>query len=280
MAAAANGDGPITVVFILSTRRAGSTWLNNVLGSHSWATSLGEYCRPFFDRAHVACRLCEADGLDRCTVLHGIEHVPRGEAFHFAAARTGHRVLVDASKRLDWSADFIGRPDLDVRLLHLVRHPCGYVESEMRRSPEALPDALVDEWDRTNRDIARFIESSGRLTLSASYEALAAEPGRYFPPICEWLGGAYEPRALAYWASPNHGLGANGASSLYLRGRPNKQYITGDDAYYDALFDARRTGVDERWRERLPPEFCRRVVASPRVSQIMHRLGVPDWVAH
>ena len=115
--------------------------------------------------------------------------------------------------------------------------------------------------------------------MSVTYEALAAEPERAFPPLCAWLGGSWEPRALAYWESPCHGLGANGASSLYLRTRPHKHYRTGDDAYYDALFETRRTVVDERWRERLPPEFCRRAVASPEVAEIAAHVAAPGWAA-
>ncbi len=270
---------PLTVVFILSTRRAGSTWLNAVLGSHSWATSLGEYCRPFFDRSHVACRLCEADGVANCPVLHGIERVPQRDAFDFAAQRTGRRVLIDASKRLDWALEFVGRDDIDVRLLHLVRHPCGYVESEGRRNATATPEALLDNWVRANRDIERFIAASGRRATAVSYDALAAEPQRMFPPMCHWLDRAWEPRALAYWESPNHGLGANGASSLYLRARANKRYVTGDDAYYDALFAARRTAADDRWRERLPRDFCRRAIASPYAAALAGRVGVGAWAS-
>ena len=106
-----------------------------VLGSHSWAMNLGEYYRPFLHPGHIVCRLCEADGLSECTMLHGIAAIDRVDAYHFAASRSGQRVLIDASKRLDWSRDFLGRSDIDARLIHLVRHPCGFVEFEGRRLP-------------------------------------------------------------------------------------------------------------------------------------------------
>lgn len=94
-------ESNIVVVFILSAPYSGSTWLNLVLGSHSWAMNLGEYYRPFLNPDHIACRLCEAEGLPECTVLHGIEAVARADAYHFAALRSGKRILIDASKRLD-----------------------------------------------------------------------------------------------------------------------------------------------------------------------------------
>ena len=71
--------------------------------------------------------------------------------------------------------------------------------------------------------------------MPASNERLADEPALTFPALCDFLGFAFEPAALMYWNVEHHGLGGNGACSLYLRGRKVKKFRTGDDAFYATL---------------------------------------------
>ncbi|MDE2481725.1 MAG: hypothetical protein KGN02_06010 [bacterium] len=262
-----------TVAFILSTRRAGSTWLGAVLGSHPNAANLGEYFRPFLDRSHVACRLCQADGLAQCRVLHGIEDIPVERAFTFAARRLGTNVLVECSKLLDWPVQFLRQPDLDMRFIHLIRHPCGYIESETRRRPGAKVATLVDEWTQQNQHIEEFVRTSGRPHVRASYDLLADEPHDRFPALCEFLDLRFEPAALAYWNFEHHGLGGNGASSLYLRGRSQTHYITGDDAYYASMTE-RPLSADRRWEQRVPASLQRAATQTAYARSVAESLGV------
>lgn len=259
---------------ILSTRRSGSTWLNCVLGSHASVANLGEYFRPFENRAHVACRLCEADGLPECRVLHGIASVPVEEAYDFAAARTGKAILVECSKLLHWPLAFVNRPGLDVRFIHLVRNPCGYIESEQRRR-DATTAELIEEWTEQNRYIETFVNNIGRPHVLASYERLADEPDASFPPLCDFLGFSFEPAALAYWNFEHHGLGGNGACSLYLRGRKVQKFRTGDDAFYAALA-GQATHADERWRTRLDAHAQHAALTAPYAREMAERLRV-NW---
>lgn len=261
----------VTVAFILSARRSGSTWLNLVLGSHSWAMNLGEYYRPFTMPGHVACRLCEADGLKDCTVLGGIEGVAVGDAFHFAAARSGKSTLVDASKDLDWCRRFLGVEGIDARIIHLVRHPCGYVESEGRRSALS-PAALLAEWEEVNRGIEAFVATAGVPAMLADYDDLADAPEKFLPPLCAFLGHDFEPAALAYWNFPHHGLGGNGAASVYLKKHPNHRFVTGDDRFYAGV-EERPTSADRRWKDRLPRDFCIAAIATPYAAGLARRLG-------
>jgi hypothetical protein len=261
----------VTVAFILSCKHSGSTWLNLVLGSHTWAYNLGEYHRPFTIPGHVACRLCEADGLDACTMLHGIERVKMEDAYHFAATRSGKSVLIDASKQLDWCKNFLNVDHIDARLIHLVRHPCGYLESQSRRSKASFAE-LLDRWEATNRTIDSFVSGSGAPSVLAYYDDLADAPAEHMPAVCELLGGPYEPAALRYWDFPHHGLGGNGAASVYLKSRPNAQFLTGDDAFYAEITD-RPSQADRRWTERLPQGLCRTALASPYVRDLEQRLG-------
>lgn len=267
-----------TVAFILSLQRSGSTWLNLVLGSHSWAANVGEYRRIFTIPGHVVCRLCEADGLSECRLLHGAADVPAEAAYHFAAERLGRDVIVDASKRLDWCARFLERPDLDVRLIHLVRHPCGFVASQGRREPGKSPDDLFREWASGNRAIAEFAGSSGLAHTMCSYDDLADHPETTFPALCRFLGHAYEPGALRYWKFAHHGLGGNGAASLYLRGRRVRNFDTGDDAYYEELLDE-DVRSDRRWMGELDRATCARFLDDPYTRYLRAQLPAGlEWL--
>jgi hypothetical protein len=265
----------LTVAFILSTRRAGSTWLNVVLGSHSAAANLGEYSRPFEDRSHVECRLCEANGLAECTVLGGIEAIAIEYAYTFASARMEKNILIDCSKLIHWAERFMQRPGLDARLIHLVRHPCGYVEGEARRRPEEEPAKFIAEWIEQNTRFDTFIAQSGRPNYLVNYDKLADAPLTEFPALCEFIGFPFEPAALDYWNFEHHGLGGNGANSIYLRNRKVKNYVTGDDEYYADLA-SRSTAADVRWRNRLPADVCEAAISSDYAQSMARRLEV-SW---
>jgi hypothetical protein len=260
------------VVFILGTNRSGSTWLNLVLGSHSWAANVGEFYRPFLDRGHVVCRLCEANDLPTCTVLGTLDGVPEHRAYHVAAERLGSNCIIDASKRLDWCARFTGRTDLTPRLVHLVRHPAGFVASERARTPQASVDSLFEQWCLINREVEAFTEASGCPCRVVAYDDLADSPSQEFPKLCEWIGGHFEAEALEYWRVDHHGLGANGAASLYLDGRKRRHWERSEDAYYEEL-QRGRMGADTRWAERLDPRECDRLLAHPYVQAIRERIG-------
>jgi hypothetical protein len=243
-----------TVVFILSAPYSGSTWLNLVLGSDDWATNVGEYFRPFKMRGHIACRLCEAEGRKECTVFHGIEKVGIEHAFHFAANRTGKDIIIDASKNFEWASSFLGRSDLEAKFVHLIRHPCGFANSFARRVPEKSYSDIIQTWEHLNRNIEDYIRQSGCPGIVTSYEALANNPDITFPPLTSFAGGYWKSKSLEYWNVEHHGLGANGAPSVYLKGRRVKNYSTGDDDFYENIID-RPTAADERWKSTVPNHF-------------------------
>ena len=271
-------DFPITVVFILSASRSGSTWLNLVLGSSSWALNLGEYHRPWDlpgDRGS-SCFMCAADGLPDCSLLHGIEHISKRNCFHFASYRSGKRIIIDSSKILDWCSTFLNDDRITKRFIHLVRHPSGYVESDSRRAPHLSHDELLDQWEFENKRISEFTTRYLDSSTLACYDALADEPSTYFPKICSFIGHLWEPEALLYWKFPHHEFAGNGAASVYLRGRKEAFFVTGDDAYYEKI-SARNVSADTRFRERLSLEFRSKAVAKPYSQRLMRELGV-QWL--
>jgi hypothetical protein len=271
----AEANFPITVVFILSAPRSGSTWLNLVLGSCSWALNLGEYYRPWRWPGHTACRLCEADDLRECFLLHGIEDVEQRNCFHFAASRSNKQVIIDCSKDLDWCASFLDDNRITARIVHLVRHPGGYVESESRRAPNLSFYELLDQWEPVNTRISEFTSKAPLLSTLASYDALADDPSVEFPKLCRFIGRSWEPSALRYWEIPHHGLGGNGAPSVYLRGRKITTFATGDDQYYEGI-PTQPVSADNRFRERLSEDFRREAVSRPYAQRLMADLGV-EW---
>ena len=269
-------DFPITVVFILSGTRSGSNWLNLVLGSCSWALNLGEYFRPWTWPDQGYCRLCEADGLPECTLLHGIEQVERRNSFHFAASRSKKRVIIDCSKQLDWCESFLNDKRISVRIIHLVRHPAGYVESESRRATNLNHNELLDQWEAVNKSISEFTSKNPEISMVACYDDLANDPSEEFPKLCSFIGRSWEPDALHYWKVSHHGLGANGSNSVYLKGRKAAKYLTGDDAYYEDITKS-SVAADTRFRDRLPAAFRHEAVSRPYAKELMSRLGV-QWL--
>jgi hypothetical protein len=264
-----------TVAFVLSATRSGSTWLGLVLGSHTGAATLGEFFRPFLISGHVACRLCEANGRRDCVRLHGIETIAPDDAFTFAADRLQCGLLIDVSKRLDWCVRFLDRPGVDPKLVHLVRHPCGFVSSEARRRAGS-PEELLSIWQKENELIDAFTRASKAPSMLVCYDDLADQPDRHFPILCDFLGISWNAKSLQYWNFPHHGLGGNGAASLYLRGRLVENYTTGDDAFYQDL-PSRAISADRRWQVQLDAAFRRHAVNTQFARDLRQRLGGGDW---
>ena len=102
---------------------------------------------------------------------------------------------------------------------------------------------------------------------------LANAPELEFPKLCRFVGFPFEPQALEYWQFEHHGLGGNGANSVYLRDRKVQKYITGDDPYYADL-ESRPVAADVRWRERLSADVCDAAVSSDYAQSMARRLGV------
>lgn len=258
-----------TVVFILSATRSGSTWLSYALGSHSQATHLGEYYRPFTFANHVACRLCEAKGRDNCEFLHGIHQVESQYAYDFAFSRFGTPFLIDCSKNLDWLAKFINQDRFQVKVIHLIREPRGWFASEKRRRAGMTATTGMEMWLNLNVAIVNFIKHYRLTSMPAYYDELATDEEKYFPSVCEFIGIPFERTMLKYWEYEHHALGGNGAAFNVIGGYQDAKVTTGDDAFY--RLNARRQFYDTRWRSQLSPEEVRTIENMPTVRQFLER---------
>ncbi|MGA8027654.1 MAG: hypothetical protein WB992_10955 [Bryobacteraceae bacterium] len=137
-----------------------------------------------------------------------------------------------------------------VRLIHLIRDPRGWYESEHRRRP-GNRDEMIGEWVRENLHIRNFLQLSNVPSTTVFYEDLAGSPASAVQQLCADVGCAFEPSALRYWETAQHGFAANGASSPLLRRAPNLKQLssfdTGDDPFY-AIHD-RKSFLDQRWKK-------------------------------
>lgn len=259
-------------VFILSAKHSGSTWLNLVLGSHSWAANVGEFWRPFSIPGHTACRLCEARGLEHCEILGDVSGVPKQAAIRHAAEKFGVNTIIDSSKRFDWVQTFQDQPDHEIFVIHLIRHPCGYLASRLRRDKNETPEGAFEEWVNANREIHDFASRFGKNAICISYEDLALKTEASFEKLTAFLGEQFEPSALRYWEFAHHGLGGNGANFVYLRDLPEAVYVTGDHAYYENVAGKEHV-YDDRWRDELDDQTIEALLKSSAAIEIAAFVG-------
>ncbi|KMK64764.1 sulfotransferase [Puniceibacterium sp. IMCC21224] len=234
--------------FIMSAEQSGSTWLSYVLGSYVDCAHLGEYFRPFLRPGHTACRLCEAKGKPQCEYLAGIENIPKEDAHAFAFQRTGARILVDCSKRLDWLELAAASSKFESIALHLIKDPRGWFASQKRRSRMTAKHGCA-AWVKRNREIQNRLVQLGVPRFTTFYDEIILDPEQHMTHVCDFLGIAFDPNAFRYWEVEHHGLGGNGAALNNLVRAEQYTVKTGDDEYY---FDRlKKVFHDQRWSSEL-----------------------------
>ena len=259
------------IAFILSSPRAGSTLLRCMLAGHPRLYSPPELNLLMFEsmgeRGHqidqlgfpwmrnglqaafgYTERLQREDGDRLCSDLEQGD-VPVQHVYARLQALVGDRLLVDKSPSYAIHPEFLRRAEQlfeRPKYLHLVRHPCGVIESFVRMRFHKLFGNTVnfwDEnpwlfaekvWDATNLhilDALSDVETSRQHRIV--YEELVTNPDGQLRDICEFLGLPFDAGVL----------------------RPH-----GDDrlpGIGDPTFGA-SSGVDasraEGWRKRPPPQ--------------------------
>ena len=81
--------------------------------------------------------------------------------------------------------------------------------------------------ERQNRLISDFLQLRHPSSKLVSYDQLADSPSDGFPELCRFIGMPWEETALEYWNVTHHGLGGNGAASVYLREYEVQPFDTG-----------------------------------------------------
>ncbi len=154
---------------------------------------------------------------------------------------SGRPVLADASKH-PVRARFLSRlPEVELRVLHLVRDAPGLVSSRMANQGFSL-DSSIRFWNRGAAQAERLVAAlPGGRTLRVRYEDLCRDPHAELGRIAGWAGVAPFP-AEVRWREGDH-------------------HIVGNRM---RLADAREIRLDERWRERLAPA---------QVDEVLRRTG-------
>jgi len=130
--------------------------------------------------------------------------------FYAEAARLlGTSVIVDSSK-VPMQLQFLAAsPEIDLEVIHLVRHPAGCAMSAAKHNGHTLQRAATI-WKRNFRTCvrqsARFAPNN---TLRVRYEDLCLNPPEVLDRICRFLNIEYTPQMLNFRASEHHIVGNN-----------------------------------------------------------------------
>lgn len=262
-----------TVAFILSTGRAGSTWVSYVLGSNEKSAFLGEYFRCFSDWDGPDCNYCHAKGFGHCQVLGDLGGVSEDEAFSYAFNRFKKPLIVDCSKNKDWTDRFLGQKSFDIKLIYLIREPRGWYASQKKRHNWTLNEA-IKKWIASNNFIQTYVKEMfskhGIEHFTVFYDDLARWPEKSFGPLFEGLGLAFNERSLDYWNFEHHGPAGNGPAFNLFGSFANAQVTTGDDAFYkENLY---KQYYDIRWKSELTSEEIANIEKDPGVISRLESL--------
>lgn len=112
---------------------------------------------------------------------------------------SGAPVVVDSSKFPSYLWVLSQIPDLDVRVVHLVRDPRAVAHSwnvakpdtdgpDGQLMPRQHPAVTAAYWNAWNLAIRRLCHQAGTPRLTVRYEDLTTAPGDWMRRICSWLG--------------------------------------------------------------------------------------------
>lgn len=119
-------------------------------------------------------------------------------------------IPVDSSKNIEALKIITQIPDLDVRVIFLVRDVRGWVTS-FKKFPANNKDLssfrLFLRWYRNNRRILEYLQESNANFLQLGYEELAINKMKSFQKIADFLGVQQMTTSLR--ESKNHNIGGN-----------------------------------------------------------------------
>ncbi len=225
-----------TVIFIASEGRSGSTLLDFLIGSHSDVVSGGELIdlpsrgsarkeggqqctcgASITDCGHwraVNAELLASAGqsIDSLALHSSDSDVFRRDnlaLFCAMSAVSKCHFVVDSSKRHFRLERLLAIPELDVRVVHLVRHPCGVTYSHIRSGGNvSFPSyGLGFSYLRGELRILRLLSDKDHHFVR--YEDLVRDPATVLATLMDWLGLAYEPSQLEWSDTQHHSVGGN-----------------------------------------------------------------------
>lgn len=225
------------IVYIVGLGHSGSTMLDLTLGQHSKMTGLGEIATVLnlgLDSIRQRAIPCACgSSLDNCNfwgnVAKTLGDAP-GASFqerYQTVINTAQSifgddcVIVDSSKGLASLKRISKLPDVDLKVLHLIRDvrpfTISYLDRMKRRRNKAsaqknigkFPKSLLQQyasyyflqWYRQNRKIQQYLNGLDLPVFQFGYEELCLYPQKIVGKICEFLE-VEEEAALLNWDKP------------------------------------------------------------------------------
>lgn len=237
------------IVYMVSRAHSGSTLLDLLLSSHPGLVSVGE-AKMFAQEPEKRCT-CGAPSWSACDFWSGVDarmtqdggpgvarpdidsDDPRTFAaynrrfFDAVADQAGASVVLDSSKDYARLARFLAS-GLPVEVIHLLRHPCGVVCSNLRKGGRLGRECRM--YVREHLSAARALR--GVRHVEVRYEDVAREPQRELRRLLEWLD--LDP----------------GAASLDGWKTARRHNFGGNRMRFDSSDEIR---LDEKWRAELTP---------------------------
>jgi hypothetical protein len=267
------------LIFILSSNYSGSHFLSLMLGGNSKAEHLGELKNLYKGKDEARCYVC--DGLNCCSLFHGIDKLPKHSLYDELFSRLGSdiEVLVDASKKGKWFKDFVDDSRYDIRLIHLVRDPRALARrwlmlfeekkiglreriKQCRRYPHKfllfvfgdLLTVCIYKWVSQNKKIAKFVKKTGLPFKVISYREIALETDSILKDICDWVDLDYQPEQKSYWEFEHHGT--QKYEYEWVRQQGGAKYF------------------DQRWKEYLTQNQVQRIEKNHMIKRLLGRLSL------
>lgn len=232
-----SSPGKLKVLYILGSGHCGSTMLNLLMNGHRQMIGLSEieqfdeHFEPDSDRPDYRAfyqgvrQRFEPDAgitLEELKLTPGPlrkledwkkSHMPAWQKHNTAIlraiqAQSGAACLVDASKSPNRLALLLDCPELDVRVVHLVRDGRAVMNSYYRKG--LRKSWVLRKWIAVSLSpwmLRKRVAKDRWMRLH--YEQLAGDPTKQLTKICEWAGFEFEPEMLNMHEHAHFGLGGN-----------------------------------------------------------------------
>ncbi|MCZ6672973.1 MAG: sulfotransferase [Verrucomicrobia bacterium] len=120
---------------------------------------------------------------------------------------TGKPFLVDSSKTRRRLRRYQQCSDIDLKVVHLLRHPLGVAASSKRKGANGLkPIRVLRGWRIHNEKLCKLLKEQPRQVslLRLRHEDFATDPEKWLRVIADWMGLTFERSQLEYYETPHH----------------------------------------------------------------------------
>jgi len=226
-------SNPLTIIYIIGIGHSGSTLLDLLISSHSQVTSLGEINILSARRKQLRQTIlenrctCGAKPILDCLFWQGVEQfsgIPLQELeldmeskdpvifkqhnqaiFQAAAAVSGSEFIIDSSKDILRLEKLVTIKELNIKPIHIVRHPGGVVYSSIKSGKNWL--TITRQYTHDFMHTRRYLDNRDFFTIY--YEELASTPQQTLAKLMKWLELPFEDTQLNWKSAPHHNIGGN-----------------------------------------------------------------------